>query len=191
MPRDGGQAVALTPPRDEHDEYADISPDGRWLAFARTEKGNVHVYVMPMGGGEARRLTDSPSTTPRWSPDGQWIAFGSDRTVGSGISLIKADGTLQQRLTQTGGWPVWWPDGKQIGYQTVTSEGNTQIAVVRLDGGPPRTLNRLHFYGTNYPFDVSGDGTRLVTTNGQHLSDEIWLLAPQFSAGSASIQIGK
>jgi Tol biopolymer transport system component len=94
--------------------------------------------------------------------------------------LIRADGTEQHRLTQTGGWPVWWADGKQIGYQTVTSEGNTQIAVVRLDGGPPRTLNRLRFYGTNYPFDVSRDARRLVTTNSQHLSDEIWLLeAPQ------------
>jgi TolB protein len=121
-------------------------------------------------------LTDSPSTTPRWSPDGQWIAFGSDRSFAGGIWLIRTDGTEQRRLTQTGGWPVWWPDGKQIGYQTVTSEGNAQIAVVRLDGGPPRTLNTLHFYGTNYPFDVSPDGSRLVMTNNQHLSDEIWLL---------------
>ena len=122
------------------------------------------------------RLTDSSSTTPRWSPDGQWIAFGSDRSFAGGIWLIRADGTDQHRLTQTGGWPVWWPDGKQIGYQTVTAEGNAQISVVRLEGGPPRTLNTLRFYGTNYPFDVSPDASRLVLTNSQHLSDEIWLL---------------
>jgi hypothetical protein len=58
----------------------------------------------------------------------------------------------------------------------VTAEGNAQISVVRLDGGPPRTLNTLRFYGTNYPFDVSPDASRLVLTNSQHLSDEIWLL---------------
>jgi Tol biopolymer transport system component len=178
VPRDGGQAVALTPARREHDEYADISPDGRWLAFARTDEGTVRVYVAPTAGGEGRRLTDSPSTTPRWSPDGQWIAFGSDRSVYGGIWLIRADGTSRHRLTQTGGWPVWWPDGKQIGYQTATSEGNEQIAVVRLDGGPPRILNTLRFLGINYPFDVSPDGNRLVTTNDQHLGDEIWLLEP-------------
>ncbi len=179
-PRDGGQPAALTPVRGEHDEYADMSPDGRWLAFARTEGGTARVYISPVGGGEARRLTESPSTTPRWSPDGQWIAYGFDRSFSGGIWLIKADGTEQHRVTQTGGWPVWWPDGKQIGYQTVTSEGNTQIAVTRLDGGQTRTLDALRFYGTNFPFDVSRDGRQLVATNSQHLSDEIWLLeAPE------------
>jgi len=176
VPREGGQAIPITPARTEHDEYADVSPDGRWLAFARTEAGNVRVYIAPMAGGEARRLTAAPSTTPRWSPDGQWIAFGSDRSFASGIWLIRADGTGQRRLTQTGGWPVWWPDGKEIGYQTVSAEGNEQIAVVPLAGGAPRIIDALHFYGTNFPFDVSRDGTRLVTSNSQHLSDEIWLL---------------
>jgi Tol biopolymer transport system component len=175
-PRDGGQPAALTAARGEHDEYADMSPDGRWLAFARTESGTARVYISPVGGGEARRLTESSSTTPRWSPDGQWIAYGFDRSFSGGIWLIKADGTEQHRLTQTGGWPVWWPDGKQIGYQTVTSEGNTQIVVTRLDGGQTRTLDALRFYGTNFPFDVSRDGRQLVVTNSQHLSDEIWLL---------------
>jgi eukaryotic-like serine/threonine-protein kinase len=179
VPREGGQAVALMPPRGEHDEYADVSPDGRWLAFARTEEGKVRVHIAPAAGGEVRRLTDAPSTTPRWSPDGQWIAFGADRSFAGGIWLIRADGTDRRRLTQTGGWPVWWPDGKQIGYQTVSSEGNAQIAVVRLDGGPPRTLDTLRFYGTNFPFDVSPDGSRLIVTNSQHLSDEIWLLEAQ------------
>jgi Tol biopolymer transport system component len=83
-PRDGGQPAALTPARGEHDEYADMSPDGRWLAFARTEGGTARVYISPTGGGEARRLTESSSTTPRWSPDGQWIAYGFDRSFSGG-----------------------------------------------------------------------------------------------------------
>jgi Tol biopolymer transport system component len=153
-----------------------MSGDGRWLAFARTEQGQAHIYVAAAAGGEIRRLTDSSSTLPRWSPDGQWIAFASDRSFAGGIWLIRADGTERRRLTQTGGWPVWWPNGKQIGYQTVTSEGNEQIRVVGLDGSPPRPLDGLRFYGINYAFDVSPDASRIVVTNGQHLSDEIWLL---------------
>jgi len=176
VPRDGGRAVALTPARGEHDQYADISPNGQWIAFARTEQGKTHVYVASPAGGDARRLTDASSTTPRWSPDGQWVAFASDQYFTGGIWLIRADGTGRRRLTQTGGWPVWWPDGKQIGYQTVTSEGVTQINVVKLDGSPPRMLETLRFYDFNNHFDVSPDARRLVVTNGQHLSDEIWLL---------------
>jgi Tol biopolymer transport system component len=122
-PRDGGQAVALTPPRVEHDEYADMSPDGRWLAFARTEEGKVRVYVVPAAGGEARRLTDAPSTTPRWSPDGQWIAFGSDRSWTGGIWLIKADGTDLHRVTNgrlasvVAGWETDWLSNSNVGRQ--------------------------------------------------------------------------
>ncbi len=44
--------------------------------------------------------------------------------------------------------------------------------------GKLRTISGLHFVGTNFPFDVSRDGKWLVTTNYQHISDEIWLLEP-------------
>jgi dipeptidyl aminopeptidase/acylaminoacyl peptidase len=53
------------------------SRDGRWLAFLsdRTEKRQV--YRLPVGGGEAERLTDAeePVTAFAWSPDGTRIAF--------------------------------------------------------------------------------------------------------------------
>jgi len=37
-------------------------------------------------------------------------------------------------------------------------------------------LRGLRFNGVNFPCDVSRDGKWLVTTNSQHISDEIWLL---------------
>jgi hypothetical protein len=81
-------------------------------------------------------------------------------------------------LTENGGWAVWWPDGEQIGYQVVGTDGNQQIEVFRLKTGEKRILPNLHFIGTNHPFDISRDGKRLVTANTQHISDEIWLLEP-------------
>jgi hypothetical protein len=50
--------------------------------------------------------------------------------------------------------------------------------VFNLKTGAARTLPNLHFVGTNFPFDISRDGKWLVTTNFQHISDEIWLLEP-------------
>jgi hypothetical protein len=73
---------------------------------------------------------------------------------------------------------VWWPDGEQIGFQIVGSDGNEQIQVLNLKTGATRTLPNLHFIGTNFPFDISRDEKWLVTDNFQHISDEIWLLEP-------------
>jgi Tol biopolymer transport system component len=170
--------VALTPMRDQDDQYADISPDGRWLAFARTEKDMTRVYVAPLNGGDARRLTDSSSTLPRWSPDGRWIAFSPHRGYGAGIFLSGTDGTGTRRLSETGGWPVWWPDGKRLGYQNFGPDGAEQILTVPFAGGPSRPLASVRFLGTNNPFDISRDGTLLATSNAVDISSDIWLIAP-------------
>ena len=54
------------------------SPDGRTLAFTSNRDNDIaQLYVMPVAGGEARKLTDSKEdvTQPVWSPDGATIAF--------------------------------------------------------------------------------------------------------------------
>jgi Tol biopolymer transport system component/tRNA A-37 threonylcarbamoyl transferase component Bud32 len=175
--RTGGRAVPLTPERGDDDAYADISPDGRWLAFARTETDVTRIYVAPVDGGEARRLTASPSTAPRWSPDGQWIAFSRDRTYAGGVFLIRPDGSDERRLTDSGGWPVWWTDGTSVAYLVVRPDGNQEVRVVSATGEPVTSLPDLPFRGTNYPIDVAG-GT-IASTNSTHLSSEIWLLSAE------------
>src|SRR5580692_8508830 len=59
-----------------------FSPDGAWLAFLRATGGEgagskPQLYVMPTGGGEARRVTDQPlgAGEPVWSPDSGRIAY--------------------------------------------------------------------------------------------------------------------
>ena len=73
---------------------------------------------------------------------------------------------------------MWWPDGEHLGFQMEGPDGNEQIQVYSLKSVEARTLSNIHFLGTNFPFDVSRDGKKLVTTNFQHISDEIWLLEP-------------
>jgi dipeptidyl aminopeptidase/acylaminoacyl peptidase len=56
------------------------SPDGSMVAFtSNREKDAPQLYVMPVAGGEPKRLTDLKQgvSDPRWSPDGTRIAFAS------------------------------------------------------------------------------------------------------------------
>ena len=179
VPTQGGAAKPATTPNGGSDAYSDVSPDGRWLTFTRLESKVSHIYVASLAGsGPPRRVLDAPATIPRWSPDGKWISFSPYRGYSSGVFIVHPDGSGLRRLSEKGGWAVWWPDGEQIGFQIVGSDGNEQIQVLNLKTGATRTLPNLHFIGTNFPFDISRDGKWLVTDNFQHISDEIWLLEP-------------
>ena len=179
VPTNGGPARPATSTSAGSDAYGDVSPDGRSIVFSRTENKISRVYVAPADGtGEARRVMETPGTVPRWSPNGQWISFSPSRSFSSGVFIVHPDGTGLRRLTETGGWAVWWPDGERIGFQVVGPDGNQQIRVYDMKSGETRTLSNVHFVGTNFPFDVSHGGKKLITTNYRHISDEIWLLEP-------------
>ncbi len=178
-PRAGGPPTLLPIVQGADDGYADVSPDGVWVAFRRVEAQAEHLYVAAMAGGAARRLIDGPGSVPRWSPDSRWIAFSSDRGYTSGVFVVRRDGTGQRRVTERGGWPIWWPDGKQIAYRAIGQDGNQIVEVVPFEGGAARRLQGLRFNGTNEPIAVSPDGALIATTDALHVSDEIWLLRPQ------------
>ena len=57
--------------------HLDVHPDGQRLVFSLL--GDL--YLLPIGGGEAQRITSGPAydVQPRFSPDGRSIAFASDR----------------------------------------------------------------------------------------------------------------
>jgi eukaryotic-like serine/threonine-protein kinase len=159
--------------------FADVSPDGRQIAFSRAEPQGERIYVAPAAGGDSKALTASPSTVPRWSPGGSLIAFAANRGYAGGIFLIRSDGTGERRLTAEGGWAVWWPDGRQIGYLGIGARGDQELRTVALDGTAPQTLSRIKLVGTNHPFAVTRDGLAIVVSNAAHVSDEIWLLEPK------------
>jgi TolB protein len=180
IPRKGGTGRPLDPKVKYSDSFGDVSQDGKWIVFERTENKKSHLYVRAAdGSGEARRLANLEGTVPRWSPDGKWVAFSPDRGFDDGVFIVKSDGTGLKRISERGGWPVWWPDGQKLGMQTISPEGNTEITVVTLSTGESRVLPGFHFSGDNFPFDVSRDGKWLITTNSVDEEDEIWLLESQ------------
>ena len=104
-----------------------VSPKGDLVAFTITDvdraanKSTTQIYVVPLGGGEPRQLTNDEhsSASPRWSPDGEKLAFISARDGESQIWTIDVSSGALKKITSisTGaGDPVWSPDGKWLAF---------------------------------------------------------------------------
>ncbi|NOS90982.1 MAG: S9 family peptidase [Cyclobacteriaceae bacterium] len=64
---------------DKNDGQPQWSPDGKMIAFVRTDGDKSQIWMLPMNGGEASVITKAEfgATRPRWSPDGKKILFTS------------------------------------------------------------------------------------------------------------------
>ncbi|MGH9778657.1 MAG: hypothetical protein ACRD5I_09620, partial [Candidatus Acidiferrales bacterium] len=71
-----GQAVVLASPAEGQASDPACSPDGQDVSF-HVERGNHReIWVVPLAGGEARRLTSGlEDSHPTWSADGRLIYF--------------------------------------------------------------------------------------------------------------------
>jgi Tol biopolymer transport system component len=87
-------------PVGDGDYRFEVSPDGRTLAFIRYEKrGIADLYVVPMAGGEPRRLSNWSATMNglSWTPDGQEIVYDVDEPPASRLWRIHANSTTPAR----------------------------------------------------------------------------------------------
>jgi serine/threonine-protein kinase len=56
--------------------HPEISPDGRFIAYASSESGNQEVYVQPYPGpGEKVRVSTNGGAEPLWSPNGRELFY--------------------------------------------------------------------------------------------------------------------
>jgi dipeptidyl aminopeptidase/acylaminoacyl peptidase len=124
-----------------------ISADGKWLAISdqSAEDKKSHVYVLPIGGGTPRQVTNnSPSYWHGWSPDGKTLAFTGERGGSFDIYTIPAAGGEETRLTSAAGFndgPDYSPDGAYI-YFNSERTGHMQIWRMKTDGtGQEQVIN--------------------------------------------------
>lgn len=56
--------------------HAQLSPDGRWLAFASDDSGQLQVYVQPFpDGGNRQQISADGGSEPRWRKDGRELFY--------------------------------------------------------------------------------------------------------------------
>jgi dipeptidyl aminopeptidase/acylaminoacyl peptidase len=136
-PLDGSEEPRRFTSGERRDAMPRWSPDGRWLAFVSTRGESpqtpANLYVIPAGGGEARRLTDRKESVEAiaWSPDSTRIAFASrvrdeayDDEEDEKKRAPRRVTRLQFKLDSVG-----W-----------TTDRRKHIFVVDLDGGEPHQV---------------------------------------------------
>jgi dipeptidyl aminopeptidase/acylaminoacyl peptidase len=114
-----------------------ISPDGKQVVYVvseidrATDKSNSDLWLVPLAGGEPRRLTSSPGAdnSPRWSPDGKSISFLSTRSGSAQVWLLPiVDGGEARQVTKLAvdvSGPIWSPKGDKIAFTAEVYPGLT------------------------------------------------------------------
>ena len=138
--------------------------DSKMLRYPNTSKTEVtfsyagNIWVAPITGGIARKLTSSPGIEiyPRFSPNGKQIAFVGEYEGNPDIYVMPSLGGQPKRITYSLDMPdvaerqgpakiimQWTPDGKNILYRSREESWNVlsgKLYLVPADGGIPKDL---------------------------------------------------
>jgi len=160
--------------------FARFSPDGRHIAFTGQYDGGEQVYVVPVTGGEPKRLTWYPSEGPLparwgydhqvygWTPDGEAVLF---RSLREGFSLtdsrlytVKMSGGLPEALPMVvSGAGALSPDGERVLFSPLFRDFRTWK---RYEGGWAQDL---------FIFELDGSGSRNITKHVRTDRDPMWM----------------
>ncbi|HYW72770.1 MAG TPA: PDZ domain-containing protein [Pyrinomonadaceae bacterium] len=120
------------------------------------------LWVVPRSGGQARRLTATPSaeTEPYFSPDGSQIAFTATVAGNTDVYVVPTAGGDPKRLTfhpaadRVRGWT---PDGRRVifasGRDTAPQQSYVRLWTVNADGGFPEPLPMPRAFSAAYSAD--------------------------------------
>ena len=77
---------------------ANLSPDGKTIAFSWDVSGQPELWVMPATGGQPKQITFKTGVrAPIWTPDGTKLFFSADRDGNEqpGYFALSADGSTE------------------------------------------------------------------------------------------------
>jgi eukaryotic-like serine/threonine-protein kinase len=186
------QPLTSPPPGSMGDLDPQISPDGRLLAFVRSVPswGSLDVWVQPVTGGAARRLTSGQYPYAwglSWTPDGAAILFSSKGSGGGG---------RQSRVPLAGGAPQPVV-GLGENADSASVRGDRMVYVQRTTsitdtwrlprpGGSRSTERPEKFLAASGRTSYSPDGRKIAFESSRDGVTNIWLSTAD---GSRSVQL--
>ncbi len=176
---------------DRNDGQPQWSPDGKQVAFVRTDNDKSQIWLLPLGGGEAHVITKAEfgANNPRWSPDGKSILYTS------GIPFYAIDGKTPWEFERPGralGDEPNFKNMKADEKKKVTNSPDGSLTEVRAwlaknaSDKNPRVLNRQNIQGEldlqpdeNFShlflMNLSGDEKAVQLTKGfQNFNNAEW-----------------
>jgi eukaryotic-like serine/threonine-protein kinase len=168
---------------------ADLSHDGKHLAYFHSIQGQLELAVADADGSNSHRLTVLPTeytySDLRWSPDDQKLGFQRGRTFDYDVFYVAAQGGSVQAVTRDenplGGF-AWLPDSSGVVYSS--SRGDTVLYLRTMNlwsvqtGG--KNLRQLTFGETSYISPDLDRNGNLVATRRQ-LQFDIWRYPVDYS----------
>lgn len=166
------------------DDYPTWSPDGRKIAFIRSEGNDGRrLLIMNADGSDIRSVTTLTITGVQsypyerfgmsWSPDGSKIVF-QDR---NDLFVIGSDGTNRASLTNgqfINFEPSWSPDGSLIAFARSIFEHGFYADIYTMNpqgGNVARVLASLPYSESRYP-SWSPDGNSIILGTGAEDMDD-------------------
>ncbi|MBP7125032.1 S9 family peptidase [Myxococcota bacterium] len=145
-----------------------LSPDGKQVAFAGEREGKQGIFLLPLDGGEAGRVLESPIPLDNLRFVGDFLYFSASVEPDCGGDFGCTVERQKARRDQTSAMVYdrlyvrpWnqWADGTRIGLFRVRASGGP-VEVVVLDAG----WDALPLpFGGREDYDVSRDGAILHT----------------------------
>jgi TolB protein len=158
MDLSGGDRRPLTNRKDSGTVDPNVSPNGRWITFARGRSDTAKaLFRMRSDGSDIRRLTpfrwDVFDSKHDWSPDGKLIvltrdADRADAGRSANLVTIHPDGSHAKYLTHFKGGTTnafvgsFAPNGNRILFRLQKGD-RYALATIRRDGGKLRLLTRM------------------------------------------------
>ena len=172
------------PPAGEQDGAPAYSPDGRRLAFIRTNGAltSSEIYVVDVSGGTPRRLTSEGwiASPPVWTRNGQSILYSSARAGLPTLWRISTAGGTPEQVTVPGikaFRPTLSASGRRLAYQLETCSSTICSFDLTKRGSAAGNRDVLSSKGLNEWAEISPGGNKIVLVSDRSGSQEIYISA--------------
>jgi Tol biopolymer transport system component len=186
----GARRTLMQAPAGYQEGHPRVSPDGRRLAFTRSGSGRTAVFVMPMSGGDAKRLgkwNNGPIGAVSWTPDGRELLV-SQRAL-SGRQLVRLDANEAGTAIEVRGVPreALGPSVSSVvsaggGYRLAFVAGQPDLGLRLVDLHAPLegdTITAVTPFCEATRLDVPGrfspDGTLVAFTSDRGGNQQVWI----------------